>query len=83
MGRLTRANHPTVARHDDHGSPNWETTRHHCARSLTASRARGGAFWHSAEMRDFLNSSDFTVDDETLVVLEWFELVEALRQAAL
>ena len=33
-------------------------------------------------MRDFLNNSDFTVDGETLVVLERFELVEALRQAA-
>ena len=32
-------------------------------------------------MRDFLNNSDFTVDDETLVVLERFQLIEALGQA--
>lgn len=50
--------------------------------SVAAWRRGHEAFWHSAEMRDFLNNSHFTVDDETLVVLERFQLVEALRQAA-
>lgn len=51
--------------------------------SVAAWRRGHEAFWHSTEMRDFLNNPDFTVDDETLIVLERFQLVEALRQAAL
>ena len=31
--------------------------------------------------RDFLKNHDFTVDDGTLVVLERFQLIEALGQA--
>ena len=49
--------------------------------SVAAWRRDHEAFWHSAEMREFLNNPDFTVDDETLVVLERFRLIEALRQA--
>lgn len=47
--------------------------------SVAAWRRDHEAFWHSAEMRDFINNSDFTVDDETLVVLERFQLVEPLQ----
>lgn len=36
------------------------------------------AFWHSADMREAMKDPNFTVDDETLVVLERFRLVEAL-----
>ena len=49
--------------------------------SVAAWRRGHEAFWHSAEMRDFLNNPDFTVDDETLVVLERFQLLEVLSQA--
>ena len=34
-----------------------------------------------AMRRDFLKNHDFTVDDGTLVVLERFQLIEALGQA--
>lgn len=49
--------------------------------SVAAWRRGHEAFWHSTDMRDFLNNSDFTVDDDTLVVLEQFQLIEALSQA--
>jgi uncharacterized protein YhfF len=39
------------------------------------------AFWHSAEMREFLGNPDFTVDDESLVVLERFQLIDVLGRA--
>ncbi len=41
------------------------------------------AFWHSPQMRSFLKDAEFTVDDETLVVLERFQLVETLHQGTL
>jgi uncharacterized protein YhfF len=49
--------------------------------SVAAWRRGHEAFWHSTDMRDFLNNRDFTVDDDTLVVLERFQLIEALGQA--
>ena len=49
--------------------------------SIAAWRRGHEAFWHSTEMRAFLNSPTFTVDDDTLVVLERFQLIEALGQA--
>ncbi|TFC45895.1 ASCH domain-containing protein [Cryobacterium shii] len=48
--------------------------------SVAAWRRGHEAFWHSTEMRAFLNSPTFTVDDDTLVVLERFQLIEALGQ---
>lgn len=50
--------------------------------SVAAWRRGHEAFWHSTEMREFLNNPDFTVDDETLVVLERFQLIEAIGQTA-
>lgn len=38
------------------------------------------AFWRSGEMLAILGDPAFTVDDETLVVLERFKLVERLKQ---
>ena len=49
--------------------------------SVAAWRRGHEAFWHGTEMRAFLNSPTFTVDDDTLVVLERFQLIEALGQA--
>ncbi|MFZ0215611.1 MAG: ASCH domain-containing protein [Candidatus Dormiibacterota bacterium] len=46
--------------------------------SVPAWRADHEAFWHSDEMRAALQDPDFTVDDATPVVLEWFHLVERL-----
>jgi uncharacterized protein YhfF len=42
-------------------------------------RANHEAFWHSAEMRAALDDPEFTVDDNTLAVLERFRLVADLR----
>ncbi len=39
-------------------------------------RAGHERFWHSAEMRDALGDSEFTVDDDTLVVAQTFRLAE-------
>jgi uncharacterized protein YhfF len=36
-------------------------------------------FWHSEEMREALDDPDYTVDDETPVVLERFRLITDLR----
>ena len=36
-------------------------------------------FWHSTAMRDELGDPDFTVNDDSLVVLERFRLVDATR----
>ncbi len=41
-------------------------------------RAAHERFWESAEMREVLGRPDFRVTDETLVVMEWFRLVERL-----
>lgn len=48
--------------------------------SVAAWRSGHEAFWHSTEMRASLNLPTFTVDDDTLVVLERFQLIEAIGQ---
>ena len=35
-------------------------------------------FWHSAEMRNYLGDATFTVNDDTLLILERFRLVTVL-----
>jgi len=35
-------------------------------------------FWHSKEMREAMNDSMFSVDDDTLVILERFRLVSVV-----
>ena len=35
-------------------------------------------FWHSAEMRNAMGDPDFTVDDDTVLVLQRFKLVSRL-----
>ena len=49
--------------------------------SVAAWRRGHEAFWHSTEMREFLSNPDFKVDDESLVVLERFQLIEVLGRA--
>ncbi|GAA1223027.1 hypothetical protein GCM10009665_11610 [Kitasatospora nipponensis] len=43
-------------------------------------RAGHERFWHSPQMREALADPTFTVDDDTLVVLERFRLVADLRR---
>lgn len=38
-------------------------------------------YWHSDDMRDFLRSPEFTVNDDTMVVLERFRLIRSLSAA--
>ncbi|MET3922768.1 ASCH domain-containing protein [Arthrobacter sp. UYEF20] len=47
--------------------------------STTEWRAGHEVFWHSAEMRDYLEEPAFTVTDGTAVVLERFRVVELLH----
>lgn len=49
---------------------------------VTVASWRSGheAFWHSAEMREFLKNPTFAVDDDTLVVLERFQLIQTRGQ---
>jgi uncharacterized protein YhfF len=49
--------------------------------SLSEWRVGHERFWHSDEMRRALGEPTFTVDDETLVVLERFRVVERLGDA--
>jgi uncharacterized protein YhfF len=44
--------------------------------SVAEWRAAHEQFWHSPEMRQALNEPDFTVDDDTLVVTQAFQLTE-------
>jgi hypothetical protein len=56
-----------------------------CA-SVAGWRAGHEAFWHSAEMREFIGDPSFTVHDDTLAVATEFRLVageEDLDLAAL
>lgn len=48
-------------------------------RSVAEWRAGHERFWHSAEMRAAMDDPEFTVDDETITVLERFRLVADLR----
>lgn len=50
--------------------------------SVAEWRAGHESFWHGAEMRAALGMPDFTLDDETEVVLERFRLVADLRAGA-
>ncbi len=43
--------------------------------SLAQWRADHEAYWHSAQLRAALECPDFTVDDQTQVVLERFRLI--------
>ncbi|MFD9789840.1 ASCH domain-containing protein [Streptomyces sp. NPDC059070] len=49
--------------------------------SIAGWRANHEGFWHGEEMRAALGDPEFTVDDETLVVLERFRLVARLDPA--
>ena len=49
--------------------------------SVASWRAAHENFWHSAEMRQFLNDPSFTTDDDTRVVLERFRLIQMLGRA--
>ncbi|MFE6040313.1 ASCH domain-containing protein [Streptomyces sp. NPDC056452] len=44
--------------------------------SVAQWRAGHEAFWHSAEMREALGDPEFTVDDDTKIVVERFRVVE-------
>ena len=44
--------------------------------SIAEWRASHERYWHGEAMRAYLGDPDFTVDDDTLVVLERFRLVE-------
>ncbi|MCW3820586.1 ASCH domain-containing protein [Micromonospora sp. DR5-3] len=46
--------------------------------SVAAWRAGHEEYWHGADYRGWLGNPDFTVDDDTQVVLERFRLVTAL-----
>jgi uncharacterized protein YhfF len=46
--------------------------------SVAQWRAGHETFWHSAELRAELSDPGFTVDDDTLVVIERFRLVHAV-----
>ncbi|MGC4892938.1 ASCH domain-containing protein [Micromonospora sp. DT31] len=50
-------------------------------RSVAAWRAGHEEFWHGADYRGWLGDPGFTVDDDTLVVLQRFRLVERRRPA--
>ena len=49
--------------------------------SVAAWRAGHEGFWHGAETRDFLGDPDFTVTDDTEVVLERLRLIAVLPTA--
>ncbi|MCZ1006036.1 ASCH domain-containing protein [Streptomyces lydicus] len=45
-------------------------------------RAAHKAFWHGPDVRKELGDPDFTIDDDTLVVLETFRIVESLESGS-
>jgi uncharacterized protein YhfF len=47
--------------------------------TVAAWRAGHEQFWHSADYRGWLGDPGFTVDDETLAVLQRFRVVETLQ----
>ncbi|MDR6415648.1 ASCH domain-containing protein [Pseudarthrobacter sulfonivorans] len=55
----------------------WEHAREEGEGYASVAEWRAGheRFWHGKEMRGFLENPGFTVDDDTLVVLERFRLV--------
>jgi uncharacterized protein YhfF len=46
--------------------------------SVAAWRAAHVRYWHGSEMRELLGDDAFTVTDDTMVVAERFQMVEAL-----
>ncbi|MEU7075849.1 ASCH domain-containing protein [Streptomyces narbonensis] len=48
-------------------------------RSVAEWREGHESFWHSAEMREALGDPEFVVDDGTMLVVEWFKVVEVLQ----
>ncbi|KQX11292.1 RNA-binding protein [Streptomyces sp. Root431] len=48
-------------------------------RSVAEWRAGYESFWHSGEMREALGDPEFVVDDGTMLVVEWFKVVEVLQ----
>jgi uncharacterized protein YhfF len=46
--------------------------------SVAAWRAAHERYWHSSEIRELLGDDAFTVTDDTVVVAERFQMVEAL-----
>ncbi|MEV7671489.1 ASCH domain-containing protein [Streptomyces sp. NPDC000963] len=49
-------------------------------RSVAEWRAGHEAFWHGEEMREALGDPEFVVDGDTMLVVEWFRVVEVLRE---
>ncbi|MFD6157139.1 ASCH domain-containing protein [Nocardia sp. NPDC060256] len=47
--------------------------------TLTDWRTVHETYWHSPEMRQSLNNETFTVNDETIVILQRFRLITDLR----
>ncbi|MFB7028657.1 MULTISPECIES: ASCH domain-containing protein [unclassified Streptomyces] len=50
-------------------------------RSVAEWRAGHEDFWHGEEMREALGDPEFVVDEGTMLVVEWFKVVEVLRGA--
>ncbi|GGR29292.1 hypothetical protein GCM10010497_34540 [Streptomyces cinereoruber] len=50
-------------------------------RSVAEWRAGHENFWHGEEMREALGDPGFVVDGDTMLVVEWFRVVEVLREA--
>ncbi|MGW3387673.1 ASCH domain-containing protein [Streptomyces cinereoruber] len=50
-------------------------------RSVAEWRAGHEDFWHGGEMREALGDPGFVVDEDTMLVVEWFRVVEVLREA--
>ncbi|MFC7931089.1 ASCH domain-containing protein [Streptomyces cinereoruber] len=50
-------------------------------RSVAEWRAGHEDFWHGEEMREALGDPGFVVDGNTMLVVEWFRVVEVLREA--
>ncbi|MEU0232783.1 MULTISPECIES: ASCH domain-containing protein [unclassified Streptomyces] len=48
-------------------------------RSVAEWRAGHEDFWHGEEVREALGDPEFVVDGDTMLVVEWFRLVEVLR----
>lgn len=50
-------------------------------RSVAEWRAGHEDFWHGEETREALGDPEFVVDGGTMLVVEWFKVVEVLRGA--
>lgn len=58
----------------------WEHSRDEGEGYSSVGEWRAGheSYWHSDEMRDLMRDASFTVNDDTIVVLERFRLVRSL-----